>query len=683
MQSVPDASAAVPTLAEYPSTETRQNLPPAEWQACLDSWLLSVELRLRLNDDLFSVLVSSKSSTEMKFLRTYCLGHDDNSLADLLEREALLHRRVYLLLRRTLITTDVPASLTPDQLINLLLLATKTFKRVPDWHRTLQYFEKQRHLLFSAAMNAWKSSIMRDLHAADREHDLSDLHQMKVLVRLLPQTGVALMTGSDYLETLIASFKQSLGSQTADFCQETLTEHLYCALKSLIAGESNQTSLLLDHLYLLQAASQDANRTGKSPQQRNVLSSLLCTTSFLRVLLRDPAIMSTSRGQGLVETLSTLRDQHQHLYPMRAAKKGSTSKGKAKARSDDGIHIHAATQISQIHDLFPDLSTSYILQLLDHFQDNTEDVTAALLEPESLPPFLHKENSNGAKALNQVEAVPDLAPRSSPPQLSQRRNMFDNNDFDKLSIAPGQLHRGRKDMTVETTISEEDHTRSKAAIMAALAAFDSDDDERDDTYDVADVGGSVDQSVDTDSRARVVRQSESVQDESLYGAWKANPELFGRDSRTRSSLVRQDLKRQTGMSDEQLEGWAIMLGRNKALQERLEKKYSDVGRRPHVQRFIGQTKWQQNSSQESSADEGEFPVSDGPDDGRRMGQAQIRGSRNWGRGRGGNTSGPASDSATQAARRRKEQGRGRGGGQNKREGRARKMGRGMAGAPSA
>jgi activating signal cointegrator complex subunit 2 len=139
------------------------------------------------------------------------------------------------------------------------------------------------------------------------------------------------------------------------------------------------------------------------------------------------------------------------------------------------------------------------------------------------------------------------------------------------------------------------------------------------------------------------------------------------------------------MTDEQIEGWAVMLGRDKASLSRLEKKYSSAFAFGGGQHKLAGTKW--SASHSGTATEGEESEDDGPGQGsgtsRGRGGPLGRGNRGFGRGRGGSTSGPTHDPATQAARRRKEQGRGRGGAShNRREGRAKKMGRGMAGPPA-
>ena len=561
-------------------------------------------------------------------------------------------------------------------MIDYLLLADSAFHQTPDWRVTLHKLRENETSRFQFGLESWKASMMTGFNAPRGPAGvLADLRRMNSLMQLLPEAGRILLTGSDYLESVMNAYLLV----DAKAVKRVVTEHLYRGLRSLMSDQTKSMSLLLDQLYFLQA---ENNRQGQSKRasQPNILSSLLCTTSFLKHLARDVSVLDTQRGRGQIEALTAYREQVNHLHPPPTVRKSRPTKGKGKAKDHDDVHIHQAAQISQVHELFPTFSNTYIMQLLDYFDNDPERVVAALLEPDSLPSHLREPPATASDAVHVSDPLPDLAPRSTPPLPPQRRNVFDDDQFDRLKISSKQFHRGQKQLSIDEEPTKDEHTRSKAAIMAALAAFDSDDDERDDTYDVADVGGTVDQSVDTDSRPRGERAPEQNPHEGLlFRAWRDNHELFARDSKTRVSPVRQDLKRQTGLSDEQIEGWAVVLSRDAKLQYRLQKKYSNPAMLSGSQRALEQTKWQRDSSRDASADESEGFASDRPNDPRRMGQAQIRGNRNWGRGRGrgGSAAGAADDPATQAARRRKEQGRGRGRGHK--EGRARKMGRGMAG----
>ncbi|KAK4943755.1 hypothetical protein LTR10_016658 [Elasticomyces elasticus] len=671
MEEVPGLAGQIPSLASFPDSKVRASLPSAEWEACLESWLVSIEVRLRMQDKDFAKFKFSQKASGVDFLVSVLRPVRDEGLASSKsQKERLLLKRAYMLLRRLLLATDVPFDYDLEKLLHILCLGSSAFAPVADWKATLKGLWKRNKAQLTTAMDAWKKVASAQLSGKPQQSSLGDIYRgINALLKVSPETGLTLMTGSDYLETLMEAYS------SAQFTiQKLLTEHIYYCFRSLMSDGLSHGSLLLDHLYHMKS---EADRTAKSkPSQPTLLSSLVCNTSFLRHLAADNSIASGKRGQSLIDGLTNYRQNTAHLHPPVASRRRKVSKGKAKAEVHTDIHIHKASQVSQVHELFPDLPNHYILRLLDHFHDDTEAVIAALLEPELLPADLRDPGSADGPSVDIDGPAHDLAPHSTPPLPPQRRNVFDGDDFDNLRISSKHLHRGRKEITIIND-TEDEHARRKAAIMTALAAFDSDDDERDDTYDVADVGGTVDSTLDTDSRPRAERTlDQNPHEESLYRAWKNNQELFPRDSTTRASKMRQDLKRETAMSDEQIEGWAIMLKKDAKMQEQLEKKYSMSQSFRGNQTAFAATRWQGDTAEDS--EEGENSGG-----GRRMGQAQIRGNRTWGRGRGGSTAGPGGEAATQAARRRKEQGRGRGGANHsRREGRARKMGRGMAGPAS-
>ncbi|EXJ73495.1 uncharacterized protein A1O5_03256 [Cladophialophora psammophila CBS 110553] len=669
----------LPPLALYPEPNLQVSLPPAEWEACLDSWLFSLEFRLRLQDKDFSRFSFAQDASGVPFLASFFswtrAGGTAAAPSSSSQKERILVKRAYLLLRRLLLVTHTPFDYDAAKLVDLLCQASLHYAAVPDWRATLKTLWKRDQSQLTHAVEDWKKAVSADLSIQPGSGALlTRLREMNAFVKVSPDAGLILMTGSDYLETLMETYGRLQTSPDAGLFQRLLTEHMFYSLRSLMSDGCSHGSLLLDHLYFMKS---EADRLMKAkPNEPTLSSSLVCSTSFLRHLASDSSVTSSQRGQGLLESLSTYRQNTRHLHPPVSPKRRKSAKGKGKANVNEEMHVHKASQISQVHELFPDLSNQYILKLLDHFHDDTEAVVAALLEPDSLPSDLRDRGAFEGPALDIAVPAHDLAPHSTPPLLPERKNIFDGDGLDKLRISAGRLHRGRKDVRIDHTETEHEHAQRKAAIMSALAAFDSDDDERDDTYDIADVGGTVDSTLDADTRPQPERgPDQNPHEERLFRAWKDSQELFARDSKTRALKVRQDLKRETEMSDEQLEGWAIMLKKDPKLQDRLEKKYSGTQSFRGSQAALTSTRWRGDNTPEDS--EGEAGSG-----GRRMEQAQIRGSRVWGRGRGGvgSTAGPSGDAATQAARRRKEQGRGRGGAShNRREGRARKMGRGMGG----
>lgn len=249
------------------------------------------------------------------------------------------------------------------------------------------------------------------------------------------------------------------------------------------------------------------------------------------------------------------------------------------------------------------------------------------------------------------------------PHFPTRRNVFDDDEFDKLAVDTSRLHIGRRgqDLNADKILSDRTRAPAKSAILAALAAFDSDDDERDDTYDAEDVGASVDTAA---PGAEVDANLRDKNEESLFRAYTMTPELFGRESDTRRSKARAALKSETGMTDEAIEGWAVMIGREPRRLRRLEAKFATFAGQ---QRELQSTSWKDSPA--VSGDEG-----NGERHSARGGILNDRG-RGRGRGRGGNVAGAADDKNTQIARQRKEANKGSSGNHNRKAQRGKKMAR--------
>ena len=689
MSTSPDVPGSVPLLPEYPRQSFIANLPPQEWQACLDLWIYSVEYRLRLSPEVFQSLSISSDSSGYPFLFSYLNSASENGQStgsQLDDSDVKLRKYCHLLLRRLCLEGSLLYELPASPLYEVLALSSTTFRRIPRFPETL-------HLSMKKAPREVKAAYEAGLRAV--EHDLSSLEPVSPstftgmrratnLITASPEAGIVFMTGTDYLETLTQCYDGAMMDPPAQKVANFITEHTYICLRSLVKEPASKMSMLLDHLYSLKATADAFTKI--SPNQPTLLSSLVCLTTFLRHLEISLGNKPNARGQKMLASLQEYRQMTLYLHPQILRSSTTKSKGKRKAGLHSEMHVHKASQISQIHDLFPDLPTGYVLRLLDQYSNNAETVVGALLEPESLPTHLRQPTEEDQMAPEEGFSVANLAPRSTPPLLPQKKSVFDNDDFDNLRISPAKLHRGRKDKLSDARVTEDEHSKSKAAIMAALAAFDLDDDERDDTYDVADVGGTVDDTLDTDERRR--RPRGEPQEELLFSAWKDAKELFARDSKTRLSQHRRELKANTGWTDEQIEGWGLMLSRDPGRENKLREKYLSAASFGGNQRSIGRSKWTASGSGTATEEEDsdiDPNATGGPnrgaDDAQRMGIAGIRGARSFGTGRGGSTAGPASAASTQAARKRKEQGRGRGGAShNRREGRAKKVGRGMAGA---
>lgn len=648
----------LPAIPPYPPKHIQSQLLPEEWNSCLDIWIASVQLRLGLAGDKFSKLQPEQSG--INYLTSYFLQFSLTARQPHATKQSELDKLSYALIKKLLLLRN--DEISSAAYFELLSGGSKAYHQAVAWKKTLSTVWKEQQIRVRKAVESAKTALA---NSAAPDTQRVWLQKISTLTGVLPETATITVSGADYLDTLTDIYKS--GSLEL---RRAVTVNVFYSFVALLG--SKHIGILTDNIYHMKSESDRARKSDSNAT--TVLSSLVCTTSFLRHFASSAEI--ATRKHSLIDQLSAYRQDMLHLHPPLV--KPRRKKGKEHAQHDDTMHMHKAAQVSQVHELFPDLSNAYIFNALDYYADNVESVIAALLEPESLPIEL-QDMTISDQGQEPVTHLRDLAPDSTPPLLPERKSVFDNDEFDRLQISSGQLRRGKQDLKYDQATTGDDHARSKAAIMSALAAFDSDDDERDDTYDVADVGGAVDNTVDTDER----RPPETdVVEGALFKTWKESPELFARDSKTRASNIRQQLKRETGMSDEQIEGWAIMLAKDKKIQDRLQDKYSAVRAFAGQQKSLHATKWQANPSTDNSENES------GPErsnDTRRMGQEGIRGHRDFGRGRGRggeSTAGATGDAATQQARKRKEQGRGRGGRGNLKDARARKVGRGMGPLPS-
>lgn len=275
---------------------------------------------------------------------------------------------------------------------------------------------------------------------------------------------------------------------------------------------------------------------------------------------------------------------------------------------------------------------------------------------------------------HEQQLQPDLAPQSTPPQLPTRRNIYDDDELDRLAVDTSKISFGKRPgKSADQLLRDGTTAPAKAAILSALATFDMDDDERDDTYDADDVGGTVDASANQEAEAN---GANDAHEETLFRAFQADPRVFDRDAATRRSAGRNKLRGETGMADEMIEAWALMLTRNAGQMRRLEAKYAFSGQ----QTQLGRTAWRDSpagsGAEDSDRDAGAGGAAGrggrgGGGNGRGRGGGGTRGGRG-----GGNVAGPTGEKSTENARKNKEANKGSRANHNRKAGHAKKMARG-------
>ncbi|KAL8804722.1 MAG: hypothetical protein Q9182_002414 [Xanthomendoza sp. 2 TL-2023] len=577
-------------------------------------------------------------------------------------KSILLKRTCFLLVHRCLteLKKKPPPFVAWQFLSDLCILYAKS----PSLNTLLQDVWHSEDL--GSKFQKHKLSLTHMLEYAPSKQEQSDLdmtlERTAALLRSCLDYGQFLMLGSDFIDALSALYD---GADS--FLRKRTVVLSYRCFSALMHPSKPKFSMLLDHLYGLKS----------SKKEHSLLSALCSRTPFVRMLRDQITGADAVRGEKLIQELSELEGTGTLPSKRSKAARGRTDKGKGIQKDeyghgafDGGVHVHKMSLVTQIQDLFPDLGSAFVVKLLDEYDDDTEQVTAHLLD-ESIPPHLQSMDRSETLPLQQetqssTDLVPNLRPQATPSLLlPTRRNIHDNDAFDRLAVSPSQIHRGRQSSsnTADTVLQDRSAAPNKAAILSALAAFDSDDDERDDTYDVEDVGGTVDTAmpgsdeVDADLRDR--------NEEALFRAYRMSPEVFERDAATRRGKARMALRSETGMTDEAIEGWGIMLGRDPGRLRRLEAKFAMFGG-GQQQRGLDRTSYREGSGTEES-DRGE---------GGSSGRVRRGGFRGRGRGgRGGNVAGPAGERETQIARQRKDVDKGGRANHRRRDQRAKKMAR--------
>ena len=684
--------AELPPLAPVPPPAVRTTLQHAEWEACIDAWIMLLGIRIDAPAKLFQEF-ASKDESAVLFLSSFYhqLATSGETGLQIGQKGRTLRKLCFLLTRRVMLDSSAP----PAGLLEWKFLGNMCccYPSSSALKRLLSDAWDKHQTALTTSIEKAKSSIIKQLSnqkTADSPAVNLDIRLLTILASALSACGQVLMAGSDYLDTLSEAYQ----AQRREALRRTLVANVYVGLTSLLKGSRPNLSSLLDQLFSMKAAA--GVGTAKRKREPTLLSDVICSSDLLSRLDRYLAAHPQKRGEDLVSGLRLYQTESKVFHHRYQKQKGKPEKGKGRAPDVSGgeeLHAHRMSLVTQVQDLFPDLGSGYVVRLLDFYGDNTETVVAHLLDS-SLPPELQNLDQSEDLSVPQSIIHPDpLAPRPTPleipdpePTTYTRKNIFDNDiDIAELSRsddtkARQQLHFGRADanLTADDILADRSqHATNKAAILSALATFDSDDDERDDTYDVADVGGTIDTvpaSTDADADRRAAATSSEELDMSLFRAYKSNAALFGRDAATRRSQPRTALKGETGMTDEAIEGWAVMLNRDPKRISRLENKLtlSAGGSGETItQPELPSTSYRRPDPDAEGSEEDEDAAGGFPSRGR-GGPGRGRG-HGGGRGRGRGRGGASGD---QVSRQRKEENKSSRANHNRRQQRAKKIARG-------
>ncbi|KXS99452.1 hypothetical protein AC578_8120 [Pseudocercospora eumusae] len=622
------------SFAPFPPATVRLSLGSEEWEACLDAWLTLSDALLRLSRDDFGFQASDQGSVPT-FLASFYheldrLQHQDHTLSN--PKVLSLRKVCFKLVARTF-TGDAPI---PVSLLdwNFLSSFCHAHMKSSAAAQLLSRLWKKKSELLIAKLQKQKDAITQALDSKSIDPAVPLLTKLAPVIYVSPDIGAFFLTGSDFLDSLITAYSRAVADQQ----KRAISTVVYLGLVSWVKSDSPNNSILYDHLYTLKS------QGDKSPPTQSLIADVITNTSLLAKFRHSLGSKTPERLVKLLNTLETYRTPSIARARKRTHRSRSRAKGKQPVSASE-VHVHQMSLVTQVQDLFPDLGSAFVLKLLDEYNDDVEQVIAHLLE-DSLPPHLasldRTEEAPVYDHIAQAE-VDNLVPRSTPPPalesfIPERRNVFDDDELDRLDFDTSRLHIGKRS---KSTASADQP--NKAAILSALAAFDSDDDERDDTYDGEDVGGTIDSANPYGEPGPAAKVTQEENDMALFTAFKSAPEMFGRTFDVRRSQARAALKSETGMSDEQIEGWAVMLQRDPKRLKRLEAQAGNS--------FAGQQPVLARTSYRESPGNTETEDSDAAQGGR--GGFRGRGRGRGGRGRG-NVAGPSNDASTAQAQRRKE-----------------------------
>lgn len=236
---------------------------------------------------------------------------------------------------------------------------------------------------------------------------------------------------------------------------------------------------------------------------------------------------------------------------------------------DEGEEVEVNHEhVSMLVDLFPHMSERQAVTILKENDDNVEQVTNLLLEhPEMIATI--KEYDPEAKIRERAEKEKNRQLKISN-EMKRAQNRFKDDNVTLHSKKSAELNS--------------DQLKQKSLSAALQLMYEDDEDEPDDTYEdqekttgsaADDKSGSRFKVDDVEATPRVASRPESSMDNNeryLFALYKTKgADIFAKTSR--KSSQRQQMRKATDWSDEQIEGWMRMLLKSRKRYKLLEEQF--------------------------------------------------------------------------------------------------------------
>ena len=365
----------LPPFAPFPPANLQKNILPEEWQLCLNSWILLAQGNLLLSSEEFSLRIVQDPSI-ITFLLSYITetSASNASHAIPIASAISLRRECFLLVHRTL-TEVKPVS---SALLKWTFLGNLSivYARSESLRGMLEILWDRESLDDKISIRESKSFLIRLLEAnsdgTSPDLDVA-LRCAGALLKASYHYGQFLMLGSDFLDALSTAFEKG-----SSLFQKKSTIIGYLCLTSLLDSRRPRFSTLIDQLYSLNAAS----------HYDSLLKGICSATPFLTKLRERLSGPESERAKPLVLQLAGFEKSKEDNSKKLISPKIRKGKGKDQDEHGHGnlgnLNVHKLSLVTQIQDLFPDLGSGFVVKLLDEYNNDTEQVTAHLLD-HSLP----------------------------------------------------------------------------------------------------------------------------------------------------------------------------------------------------------------------------------------------------------------------------------------------------------
>lgn len=359
---------------------------PVEWESCLSTWLALTEAYLSLSEhDLLRHIKQDESITSFQSCLLNEIAAASTAIRGSSRTSALLLRQCFLLCSRLLNLSSPPSSILAWEFLSNL---SRVYGRKNAGPLVQAASQKPKA---EASLQGLKRSLIQALDSG-MKGDLASLEvrlkRLNHLIHASPHVAAYFLAGSDFLDGLVGCFKIMNPP-----LRKAIITTAYLCLVGLTEGDSPKYSMLADQLYSLKAAA-DAHKSGPLGSNDSMVAELVTITPILKhVQYRlEQSDAGLTRTKPVIAALEGYRKPGSSARPKHLIKR-KVDKGKGIMTEEDSIdlpgeiRVHRMSQISQIQDLFPELGSAFVSQLLDEYSDNTEQVIAHLLE-DSLPPHL-------------------------------------------------------------------------------------------------------------------------------------------------------------------------------------------------------------------------------------------------------------------------------------------------------